>query len=192
MYHIKDTKRSRFNAEELGKGLILCLQTKPLNQVSISDLHRVTGISRSTIYRLFDTPEDVLYYLCAQYMEQMADYFNNHTFSNIRELSVASIKLSIEKNELLEILVNNNRLDLLTEIYAANFQHILSRIPAAQMKDEVTNEYLYSFLYMTMSAVQTTWVKRGKTENSEQLFEYLKEYGTMLAHLFDAEIQEKL
>lgn len=192
MYHIKDTKRSRFNAEELGKGLILCLQTKPLNQVSISDLHRITGISRSTIYRLFDTPEDVLYYLCAQYMEQMADYFNNHTFSNIRELSVASIKLSIEKNELLEILVNNNRLDLLTEIYAANFQHILSRIPAAQMKDEVTNEYLYSFLYMTMSAVQTTWVKRGKTENSEQLFEYLKEYGTMLAHLFDAEIQEKL
>ena len=63
----------------------------------------------------FDLPEDVLKYLCIQYVEEMSQYFEGRTFLDIQELSIASIVMSLLNHKLLEILVKNHRLELLTE-----------------------------------------------------------------------------
>ena len=190
MYHIKKDSRSRKTAEALGKAMLQCLQEKPLSEVSVSDLYRRTGIARSTFYRLFDTPEDVLQYLCAQYVEEMSRYFEGKTFSNVQELSVASIEISLKNDELLEVLVKNHQLELLTRMYAANFQHIISRVSVLQGLSEDSSEYILDLLYMTMSTIQTTWIKRGRKESPEQLFTYLKEYRNVLFSLLDSELSQ--
>lgn len=62
MYHIKSDRRSQATAAEIVRGMQECLKTTPLKSITVMDIHRVTGISRATFYRLFDTPEDVLIY----------------------------------------------------------------------------------------------------------------------------------
>ena len=73
MYHIKQDRRSRASADEIARGLNTCLKTMPLSAVTITDLHRATGVSRATFYRLFDNIEDVLVYQCDQMLESMRD-----------------------------------------------------------------------------------------------------------------------
>lgn len=182
MYHIKDDPRSQKTAEKLCLAMFHCLQKKQLNEISISDLYRETGIARSTFYRLFDTPEDVLYYMCAQFVEKATISFENRKFANMQELSIASINLSIEHNELLEILIRNHRQDLLTELFAANFRNISTRIPVLERLDPVTHEYVQALLYTTMTSLQTTWFTRGRLESPEQLFSFLQEFGQVLDH----------
>lgn len=180
MYHIKDDPRSQKTAETLCQAMFRCLQDKQLNEISVSDLYRETGIARSTFYRLFDTPEDVLYYLCAQFVKSAAQSFEGRVFRDIRELSVASINLSIEHHELLEILIRNRRQDLLTELFAANFRNISTRIPVLEGMDPVTSAYVQDLLYTTMASLQTTWFTRGRLESPEQLFSFLQEFGQVL------------
>ena len=69
MYHIKSDKRSQASAVQIVRGLQECLKNTPLKAVTVSDIHRITGISRATFYRLFDTPEDVLVYQLDQMTE---------------------------------------------------------------------------------------------------------------------------
>ena len=175
MYHIKNAPRSQTTAQVLGEAMFRCLQTTPLNSVKVADLYRETGIARSTFYRLFDTPEDVLYYLCDQFVEHASHRFEGYVFSDIKELSIASINLSIEYHELLEILIKNHRQDLLSELFAANFRNITARIPVLEGLDEITSEYAENLLYSAMTSLQTTWFLRGRKENPEQLFTYLQE-----------------
>lgn len=180
MYHIKNDPRSRRTADTLGKAMFQILRTKTLAEISVSDLYRETGIARSTFYRLFDTPEDLLHYLCAQFVENASKDFEGRSFSDIRELSVASINLSIEHHELLEILIRNHRQDLLSELFAANFRNISTRIPVLEGLEETAFEYVQSLLYTTMASLQTTWFLRGRKESPEQLYSYLQEYGEVL------------
>lgn len=172
MYHIKSDKRSQASAAELGKGLLRCLQTKSMTEITISDLFRETSISRSTFYRLFDFPEDILLYLCAEHMKRVEEYYTNHRFSSIEELSIGSIEILITAHTLFETLVNNHRMDLLTEMFQQNYRHISNQLPGIQTLDEVTREYVQAAICSTMTATLTTWIKRGKVESAEQLAAY--------------------
>ncbi|MBQ9067414.1 MAG: TetR/AcrR family transcriptional regulator [Clostridia bacterium] len=62
MYHIKEDKREQRSAELLvGAARSLLTSEEPLS-LNIALLCRVAGVSRTTFYRLFDTPQDLLQY----------------------------------------------------------------------------------------------------------------------------------
>ena len=60
MYHIKEDKRAQASVELICDGLKRCLKEKSFESVTISDIQRVSGVSRSTFYRNFDRG-DMLY-----------------------------------------------------------------------------------------------------------------------------------
>lgn len=51
MYHIKEDKRAKASVELICDGLKRCLKEKSFESVTISDIQRVSGVSRSTFYR---------------------------------------------------------------------------------------------------------------------------------------------
>ncbi len=54
----------------LKEGLIRLLKEKPLDKISITELCREAGINRTTFYRHYELPKDVL-------MEMQSDYFED-------------------------------------------------------------------------------------------------------------------
>lgn len=54
MYHIPNDERSRKSAEKIYQSLRHILFNKRLEEISISDIGKECGVSRSTFYRLFD------------------------------------------------------------------------------------------------------------------------------------------
>lgn len=190
MYHIKGDKRSVRSAEVIGKALYDVCKTMPLHEVTVSDIHRVCGISRTTFYRLFDSPSDVLFYLCQQHTQRLVDYYEAHSSQDIPELVMASIRISMENYELLEILVNNHRIDLLNEMYASNFKDINLRVPVVPSLDDMTYDYVQSLQYAAVSNTLATWIRRGRVETPEQLYAVTTVYGEVIRHIFD--VQNKM
>lgn len=70
MYHIKEDKRAQASVELICGGLRRCLKEKSFESVTISDIQRVSGVSRSTFYRNFDRMEDVLALMCDRVFEE--------------------------------------------------------------------------------------------------------------------------
>ena len=62
MYHINNDKRQIASAQKIVDGLTQCLSAKMMSEISVSDIATASGVSRSSFYRSFDTPMDVLAY----------------------------------------------------------------------------------------------------------------------------------
>jgi len=178
MYHIKSDRRSQASALEIVRGLQECLKTTPLKAITVSDIHRVTGISRATFYRLFDTPEDVLIYQLDQMTEGVAGTFEKKVQLSTEQLMEETISLGLQNHEFLKALVDNGRYDLLFQYTEKSFRRLLDsmQLVIPQNVNSTEREYIIAHLSMGMVASQITWARNGHRETAKDLLRYLKRY----------------
>ena len=79
MYHIKKDRRAWASARLICEALLHCLQTKPFHEITVSELQRVSSVSRSTFYRHFDSQSDVLELLCDLAFREIFQEFRRGT-----------------------------------------------------------------------------------------------------------------
>lgn len=190
MYHIKSDKRSRTSAAEIVKGMQLCLITIPLKSITVSDIHRVTGISRATFYRLFDTPEDVLHYQYDQLMEDVSGRFAQTEYTPVM-LFEDAMALGMANHEFLKAIVDNERFDLLFQ-YTERVLRMMDSSGTLFSKETgkmgpIQREYTITHLAMSMVATLITWEKNGRRESAAEVVQYMKEYVGMVSKLLETE-----
>ena len=188
MYHIKPDRRSRASADELARGLNQCLKTMPLSAVTVTDLHRVSGVSRATFYRLFDNIEDILIYQCDQMLETLRDSYEESSVTSPREAMRNMLLLGFENMDFLESMVSNRRFDLLYEYTARRIFSIDSlRQIFTEGLSEVETEYVIANLAMSLVAILTTWIRRGRVETAEEIFGHNLRYWDTLSRIMTEE-----
>ena len=184
MYHIKPDKRSQASAAQIVQGLQECLKTTPLKTVTVSDLHRVTGISRATFYRLFDTPEDVLIYQLDQMTGAAAETYDAQSSLTSTQLLEQTISMGLQNHEFLRALVENGRHDLLFQYTERSFRKLDSIkhiFPEGMAQGE--RDFFIAHLSMAMVATQITWSRNGQKETAKDLLRYLRRYTAIISQL---------
>ena len=186
MYHIKSDRRSQASAAEIVRGLQECLKTAPLKAITVSDIHRVTGISRATFYRLFDTPEDVLIYQLDQMTEQSADIYQTRQGESASRLLEKTMALGLQNHDFLKELVVNGRHDLLFAYTEKNFRkldHQKRIFPEDMTKEE--RDYVIAHMSMSMLAGLITWARNGQKETVRDIMRYQKRYLQVMESLME-------
>lgn len=160
MYHIKEDKRAKASVELICDGLKRCLKEKSFESVTISDIQRVSGVSRSTFYRNFDRIEDVLALMCDRVFEEafLSDYAN---------ISEAVFRTWVRHQELIETIVGIDRGDMLYASLRRCTSRMRSGLP--ESGDAALLDYLASIIASSMMGIMITWVERGKKESEEEL-----------------------
>ena len=186
MYHIKSDRRSQHTAEAISRGLLECLREKPLNAITISDIHRITGISRATFYRLFDTVEDVLNWLCAQMPPEEHQKLLAEELGSPTRVYNRMLELGLENHDLLKALVDNGRYDLVYRYAEQRFRLMSSLYPGNLPElDEAAYDYTISAMAMNMVATLVTWVRRGRIDPPEAVAKHSRQYMKLMATLME-------
>lgn len=160
MYHIKEDKRAQASVELICGGLRRCLKEKSFESVTISDIQRVSGVSRSTFYRNFDRIEDVLALMCDRVFEEAfaSDYSN---------ISEAVFRTWFRHADMIEAVVGIGRGDMLYASLRRCTSRMRSGLP--EWGDAAPLDYLASIIASSMMGIMITWVERGKKESEEEL-----------------------
>ena len=177
MYHIKTDKRSQTSAAEIVRGLQECLKTTPLKFITVTDIHRTTGISRATFYRLFDTPEDVLIYQLDQMNSTIADYYETAWDATSADLLEESMRVGMYYHDFIKAMVENGRFDLLYQYTEKNFRALdeKQRVFPEDM-DTPERDYMIAHLSMAMVASLITWSRNGRRDTPADMLHYLRRY----------------
>lgn len=120
MYHISKDARSERSARLIIKGLDSCLQRKRFADLSVSDIQRASGVSRSTFYRLFDNPVDILTMLCDSVISEGVKKLEQLESYNGSSILLIQIELWRKHRSVLEMVVKSERPDL---IYQSNMKY---------------------------------------------------------------------
>lgn len=173
MYHINNDKRTKESAKLLWDGLLKCLEKKNFDNITISDLHKTTGIARTTFYRCFDNISDILYWKCDECFYEVLSTYNFN--KNINELKLAKHYFDywIKNSKILELLTKINRQDI---IYLSHYKTAeLLKEKYGKLEYIKHSKYFISIRTSLTISILLTWINNGKKETSEELIEIIKE-----------------
>lgn len=199
MYHIANDKRAIHSAQKVCESFNKIIQTKPLEEISVSELQRDSKVSRATIYRLFDTPVDILLYQMNQIFEETSRTIFEHKVSNMDELFITLLNIWVGYKPIWQAAFDNRRSDL---IFAAHSQFLSQKKEVVQQVlgiDDNQSVYLTTFISAAFTALLLSWLKTGGTEGPEKIRERMKEnlrcFGTLqkmqFMNLEELELPEK-
>lgn len=178
MYHIPNDKRALLSAELTEKALYQLLDRFELNDISVSDICRKSGVSRATFYRLFDTPTDVLRRGVERVMKEMVR-LQQERIVNGQKIALKEnfhYMLQEERYRVVEAVVRSHRTDIL---YSAIQQH-MTPLLQGQISQKGTNlseeqmHYIVRMLIGILTSMLTAWVEGGCRETEEQLIGHLR------------------
>ena len=99
-YSGKDS--SRITDECLEEALLELLKTKTIDNVSVTELTKLAGVSRSSFYRRYDEPADILRNITERYVVDLWDSLHNKKYRNDpREWFHEIFKLAAKHSEIL-------------------------------------------------------------------------------------------
>lgn len=124
MYHIPHDKRAQKSAQAIFEALMTCLDDAALTSVSVSDISRISGASRTTFYRLFDNVYDVLDWKCEEMMTEALALGERLDQSSSREVLVRFVGLWVSEPRLVAAFANGDGLDVLSRLHRRHAEEI--------------------------------------------------------------------
>ncbi len=101
--------------ESLTEALFILMRKKPFEEITITEISKLAGVSRISFYRNFDSKEDVL----VKYLfEKSMDAFSKYQAQSTQEKLIAMFKSIDHLHEVVDLLYQQNLSHLFYIIYA--------------------------------------------------------------------------
>lgn len=172
MYHIANDKRQQLTAERIREGLRQCLFVKNMSEITVSDISKAAGVSRSTFYRSFDMPIDVLTYACDEVVNMIINDFADISTRDSDEFIIFLLRYWKKHSGILEALVHCDRMDIVHKSFENRMEDVFGEVIVRFRNDFTAAEidYLEMGLIGLISNMLMVWMKHDKQESPEQLF----------------------
>ncbi len=166
--NVKNNKRRRESQRKIEKAFVELLQTREINEISVSDIVKHTGLNRSTFYAnyadIFDLADKTREILENDFSKLFADYdyFNERTgavkmFTHIKENQLfykTYFKLCYDEKHLISIYDTNR---------------------AAKENIDSNIKYHIEFFRNGLNAIIKLWLAEGCQGSPEDMAEVLKQ-----------------
>lgn len=164
----KNNKRRRESQEKIERAFVTFLQTRQIDEITVSDIIKTTGLNRSTFYAnyqdIFDLADKTREKLEAEFSDLFADYdyFNEHT-------GALKMFTHIKENQL---------------FYKTYFKlcyddkHLVSVVdPVRAEKEQVSEnlQYHIEFFRNGLNAIIKLWLANGCKESPEEMAKILQQ-----------------
>lgn len=172
MYHIKEDKRSKRSAQAISDALEQLISEKPFMEITVSDIHRRSGVGRSTFYRLFDNIDDVVSYMVDT---QFRASFSNYGDLSWRELAREYLSVSMGKSAEVMSIVTSGRIDLIIRSFRQSLTDVFTE---SGMDPGSISMLQYGFAIFASSSISILriWEETGKKESLDELVDILERY----------------
>lgn len=181
MYHISNDKRSARSADLIYNGLLDCIKKKPFDLITISDLQKVSGVARTTFYRSFDNLSDVLYWKCDACFYEVLGKYKPQIFKGEKELARHYFEYWMKHSDILELLIQINRQDIIYACHMKNADILQKRFGAVPGLLIRHSNYFMAIRTGFTISVLTAWLKGGRKETSDEIVNIIQEQLTILS-----------
>ncbi len=172
MYRINDNKRVQRSACLIKDAMLSCLAHKSFHEITVSDIQRLSGVSRATFYRIFDNTSDVLAFHCHLLVEDILEQATSLSLHSYKEFLLFLFEALLDNHLFLETVFRSDCEELLLNALLSNSMHRHAQETYPQA-DEKEMDYLISGICGFLIGILRTWIKHGRQETPEELFEII-------------------
>ena len=167
MYHIPRDRRAERSAERIFGSLMACQGARGAADASVTEIAAGAGVGRSTFYRLFDNPTDVLLWKCDQVLGEALERAGGQ--GSMDEVFTTFIAAWLEQRKLLQALLRSNMADLLFEAHMGRMDEIERVFFEGETLEGAQREYLVTMLASMMATAFKLWERHPEPAPEEML-----------------------
>lgn len=161
---IQKTKQSLLNA------LCSLMKKQPLKEITVAQLCRQAQINRTTFYKYYAVPMDVI----TEYVNELSAQIFSQTskLKNLapREQIYATIMASCQA------CLNNRQIMQMHVIFGNDFPDIIVKLLNAQRSHSLQNHSMIYFISGGVSALLTQWIIQDYPQSPEEVAALLTDY----------------
>lgn len=174
MYHISNDKRSKQSAELIYNGLMQCLEKKSFDQITVTDVQKISGVARTTIYRCFDNLSDILYWKCDLCFQEALHTVQVTERPDEMELIYGYFTYWTKHSDILKLLMDMNRQDIIYACHMKNAKVLEVSYGPLTGLNEVDIRYFMAIRTGVTISMLKAWLEGGKKETPEELMKIIK------------------
>lgn len=166
--NVKNNKRRRESQEKLEKAFVELLQTKELNDITVSDLIKAAGLNRSTFYANYLDIFDLADKTRNKLERDFSSLFSNYDYFNERSGALKMFR-HIKENQIFyktyfKLCYNDKHLISICDPKRAELEHVSENL-----------KYHIEFFRNGLNAIIKLWLAGGCKETPEEMAAVLKQ-----------------
>lgn len=181
MYRIKKNKRVLESAELIVQGVNRCVRETLFERINVCDIASAAGVSRATFYRIFDTPSDVLAYMCDKLAENTVNFYKNKRFASSHEMfGTCTLEYWCSQTDVIETIFRSGRSNILQKSFEKFSSEIISPVSGLSEKEF---DFLRTTIIGVICSILVVWTRHGRKESPEELMEIYRKIGKTVKKL---------
>ena len=159
---LSNAEANKITRDCLKRAMIRLLNEKDFQKISITELVRVAGVSRTAFYRNYDSKEDLLADISASVRDLLAE-----SILKLNNAESPAEKQRLMTDILLGLQANSRELIWLVNIGRSLLSH--EQIESIVAADNERAQFINAACISAIVGVTTRWIKTGMVEPAEQI-----------------------
>lgn len=185
LQRMSNEESNKITRECLQTALIYLMEEKSFDKISITELVKRSGVSRTAFYRNYTTKESILEALVKDIIDKTTDFIRNgEILSNPESAYVDFYKEIRSHQKIIMSLLHSNLLKIIMDNISMAFEELLDSI------DE-KNKYIFTAVSGAHMCIMARWIKNNMTESDEYMAKIVAEVQERLIAGYDNPIMRK-
>lgn len=173
MYHITEHQRTQNSAALIVAAVKKLIQEKDYNKITITDIQKMSTVSRATFYRLFDSIDDVISYIYDRILVETEQAIQAHHYIRWNEIALDFTRQMMDNSDIIGLIISIHREDILYASDEKFYNLVGEKMLPLDLTKRMENYYVPT-LFNNMIGMLLIWIKNGKMETAEELIDILK------------------
>ncbi|MDO4321458.1 MAG: TetR-like C-terminal domain-containing protein [Lachnospiraceae bacterium] len=169
----KENQRVALSKHLLKTGLLNLLQKKHITKISISELCQEAEINRTTFYRHYETPNDVLIDIASDYIKEFRKFSSSlNTSHDMHNEIIQLCRFIYHNSDRAKLLIRNNTNDGITKIFQElcdDFVGTRKILYKGKPVDDDTLRLFNSFFSVGISTLISQWLIEDIPKTPEEI-----------------------
>ncbi|MBR4451597.1 MAG: TetR/AcrR family transcriptional regulator [Clostridia bacterium] len=166
LLRLSNEESKKITKESIVTAVVLLCAEKPFEKITVTEIVRKAGVSRTAFYRNYDSKEDVLKELGAGVIKKLNDFFEGKKYNRDGRALLFDLLNSIKKNaSTVKLLLSSNQIV---------FEILCGPTYLEQFLLQETSENRYDTIVIEsmIKKVIIEWFKAGMKESPEYIAAY--------------------
>lgn len=179
----------------LQEALLRLMNKKPLDKITVKELCEESGINRTTFYRHYGVPRDVLIDMEADFSNQLRERFDVTKINDISSYSEELLTYLYNHSDILKILILNNSADDFMRMINSMFEKVLqskSKYPAISGADDDNIKLISTYIAGGGYFMLRRWLLEDIRKTPKELSDLILKYMNYSSALLDRKQNQKV
>ena len=150
------------------------LQEKPIEKVTVTEICRSAEINRTTFYKYYDNPYDLMEKLQSEFLAQLEQKLITQSATDLRPAFQIVLEEAQENLDFFRYLyTDSSDRSFREELFALCYQPNMERVRKLRPElDEKRQNWLYFFIAEGLNGILKQWILNGLEQPAEEIAEF--------------------